>query len=159
MKLVFTIVAVLVLSLMAAVPVAAAPPQNPELGKPDFSEHIYADGYAWGTKIGPLLPAPNGHNNQSFDMLFLVQDEGANVQLPVGEAAPGNPEYSGGRWSVYVAEWDVAPHAVFTFYEEKDAYDIGGVDSQNLAAHIAAGHLTVSSAMFYFECPLLPVLE
>ena len=158
-KLILTALCSLVLSMMViAAPAMAAPPDNPMPGKPDFNPHIYADGEAWGTKIGPLLPMPNGRNNHSFDMLFPVLWDGGEVQMPVAEAAPGNPDYNGGRWAVYPAVWNVEPHATFTFYEEKDEYDLGGVDWNNLAAHVALGHLTISAeAVKYFECPLLPV--
>lgn len=158
----FTIIGVLALSLVLVAPAAAAPPDNPQPGKPDFSPHIYADGEAWGTKIGPLLPPPNGKNNQSFDLLFLVIDDGQEIQLPVGEAAPGNPQYNGGRWWVHTATWQVEPHATFTFYEVKDVYDLGtpqdpGTDWENLAAHVELGHLVIEDVEFYFLCPLLPV--
>jgi len=168
MKIIFSFISALILLLLISAPVAAAPPDNPMHGKPDFNEHIYADGSAWGTKVGPLLPAPNGHNNHSFDMIFPVIYDGVDAQLPVAEAGPGNSEYNGGRWAVYPAIWNVPPHAVFTFYENKgndpEDYFPGGVpnpaddDWNNLAAHVALGHLTISSkAVLYFECPLLPV--
>ena len=77
-------VLVLALGLVLAVPALADP------GKPNFSAGVYADGEAWGTKATTSLPAPNGKNNQSFDKIFVFTN-GAEGQLPVGEAAPGNP--------------------------------------------------------------------
>ena len=73
-------------------------------GKPTFGPVIYADGEVWGTKAVTTLPAPNGNNEQSFDKLFVIVN-GAPGQLPVGEAAPGNPAYNGGRWFTHTAMW------------------------------------------------------
>lgn len=111
-------------------------------GQPNFGDAIYADGQTWGTKGLADLPAPNGHNEQSFDMIFVFPGAAADGQLPVAEAAPGNPAYNGGRWNAQVVEWLIEP-VLITSYAE-------------LQAHAMAGHLTYSSAGRYFECPLLP---
>ena len=74
-------------------------------GKPNFSPALYADGELWGTKATTTLPPPNAHNLQSFDKLFVITN-GAAGQLPVGEAAPGNPNYNGGRWFTHTVMWN-----------------------------------------------------
>lgn len=95
-------------------------------GAPSFSPMVYADGEAWGTKGTTALPAPNDHNRQSFDELFVFVN-GADGQLPVGEASPGNRYYNGGRWATQTAMWT----------------------DEGLAAH--------DPPPAYFQCPLLPV--
>lgn len=114
---------------------------------PDFfTPAIYADGIAWATKgLGPL-PAPNDHNNQSFDKLFVFTN-GAEGQLPVAEAAPGNPEYNGGRWNAHMATWFVMgdPPLVKSYAE--------------LEGYVVDGFLMITPADNYFECPLLPFKE
>src|SRR5690606_38397160 len=91
------------LTLFLALALAAfASPASAQ--KPNFGEAIYADGQAWGTKGLGNLPPPNGHNNQSFDMLFGFTN-GVAGQLPVSEAGPGNPNYNGGRWNLQNAAW------------------------------------------------------
>lgn len=115
-------------------------------GKPNFSAGVYGDGEAWGTKATTSLPGPNGKNDQSFDKIFVFTN-GAEGQLPVSEAAPGNPNYNGGRWSVYTATWiDELPHPkiVLTSYED-------------VMFHYNLGHLIIADAETYFQCPLLPV--
>jgi len=121
-------------------------------GMPNFSQQIYADGVAWGTKGLSNLPAPNGHNHQSFDKLFVFTN-GAAGQLPVAEAAPGNTAYNGGRWALNFATWTAAGFAahggnppVLTSYED-------------LMFHMGLGHIATGPANppAYFECPLLPV--
>ena len=134
------VVLVLALGLVFAATAYADP------GKPDFGANVYADGEAWGTKATTSLPGPNGKNDQSFDKIFVFTN-GAEGQLPVGEAAPGNPMYNGGRWWVHTATWiDDLPHPkiVLTSYEE-------------VMFHYGLGHLIIEDAGIYFQCPLLPV--
>ena len=136
---------VLMISLMVAVPVFAQP------GKPDFGPHIFANEMAWGTKVTTPLPAPNGQNTQSFDRLYVFTN-GAEGQLPVGEAAPGDPDYNGGRWETWTATWaDDVPHAIPVLMSD-DA----------IMVHVELGHLTITKGSPggpppYFSCPLLPV--
>jgi hypothetical protein len=137
---------VVVLSLMVAVPAFADQPDNVGGGlgnkAPDFSAGVYGDGQAWGTKGTTTLPAPNGKNNQSFDKLFKFTN-GAEGQLPVAEAAPGNPDYNGGRWWAQSVTWNVTP-VVLTSYAE-------------IMDHARDGDLSIEDASTYFQCPLLPV--
>jgi len=111
---------------------------------PSFNPAIYADGRVFATKGLADLPPPNGHNNQSFDKLFSFVN-GAAGQLPVAEAAPGNPEYNGGRWNLQLVTWISDPEVV-TSYDE-------------IQMHLAAQDLVIVSGNSYFECPLLPVKE
>lgn len=135
---------VIVLSLLVAAPVFALP------GKPDFGPHIYADGVAWGTKVTTPLPAPDGADG-SFDRLYVVTN-GAAGQLPVGEAAPRNPDYNGGRWETWTATWaDDVPHAIPVLMSEDE-----------IMLHVGLGHLMIEKGSPggpppYFSCPLLPV--
>ena len=136
----------LVLSLVVCVPVFADQPDNTGGGlgnkAPDFSGGVYADGALWGTKGTTTLPAPTADNQQSYDPIFVFTD---NSQLAVGEAAPGNPSYNGGRWTVQRVTWtNTAPDEppVLKSYEDVMAY-------------IEQGYLTVEEAGVYFQCPLL----
>jgi len=138
----------LLLLLLVTVPALAAP------GKPDFNPHIYADGEAWGTKVTTALPAPK-KNEHSFDDLFIFTN-GADGQLLVGDSAPGNPEYNGGRWIAYTATWTA---------EGMEAHDPLPVlkSDEEIRFHEDLGHLTVERGSPdggpppYFSCPLLPV--
>jgi hypothetical protein len=112
---------------------------------PDFTPHIYADGAAWGTKGTTDLPAPNSHNEQSFDGLYAFTN-GVTGQLPVAEAAPGNPAYNGGRWIAFNVTWNVSPVLVTSYDDLMDLEE--------------AGDVTITPAPEdgrYFQCPLLPV--
>lgn len=129
-----TAVLALVFPLLFAVPALA--------DAPNFGEAIYADGEAWGTKGNATLPAPTENNQQSFDTLYVFTN-GAEGQLAVSEAGPGNPEYNGGRWAVVNVTWDSPDDAVLITSQEQ------------LMEHL--DEVTVVDAHTYFQCPLLPV--
>ncbi|HSB12819.1 MAG TPA: hypothetical protein VLE22_00080 [Bryobacteraceae bacterium] len=125
-------------------------------GKPNFGPSVYGDGKVWGTKGAATLSAPNDNNMQSYDKLFVFVN-GAMGQIPVAEAAPGNPMYNGGRWHTHTVVWTQAGldfHGgtlpVLTSYDE-------------IQFHYGLGHLMITPGSPaggpppYFECPLLPV--
>lgn len=124
-------------------------------GKPHFTPSVYADGIAWGTKATTPLPAPNNKNLESFDILYVIIN-GAEGQLPVSDAGPGNPFYNGGRWFTHTAIWTedgiIAhdPLPVLKSYDDiMDHYDLGHLD-------IYPGSPS-GGPPDYFQCPLLPV--
>ena len=84
---------ILVLSLLAIGSVQAS--------MPSFGPALYADGQVFASTGLTPLPAPTTHNAQSFDKLFVFTN-GAEGQLSVAEAAPGNPSFNGGRWATHV---------------------------------------------------------
>ena len=138
------------LSLLVVPAAFAVQPDNVGGGlgnkAPNFAAGVYADGQVWGTKGTTSLPAPTPKNVQSYDPI-LVFANGADGQLPVGEAAPGNPSYNGGRWSAYVATWigELANNPpLLTAHAEA-------------LAHVQVGNLVLEEAHNYFQCPLLPV--
>lgn len=138
-KLTLAIV-VLALGLVFAVPTFA--------GAPNFSPQIYADGEAWGTKGVTELPAPTEDNVQSYDKLFVITN-GVEGQLPVSEAAPGNPNYNGGRWFTHTVTWDDdANRVLLTSYDDILEHS----DDLTITAGSPDG-----GPLPYFECPLLPV--
>lgn len=150
----------LVLVLIVGLVVAGSLSADP--GKPNFEPAIYADGVAWGTKVVTTLPAPNDHNLQSYDILYVILaplclDNLNPAQLPVGDAAPRNRNYNGGRWFTHIAEWNEAgcdhhgyPLPVLTSYAD-------------IMLHYDLGHIKITPGSFeggppeYFGCPLLPV--
>lgn len=151
MRRFYTIMMVLVLALVFALPAFAAP------GKPNFGPALWADGRTWGTKGAAGLPAPNENNLQSFDKLFvIVNSNNPAGQMPVAEAAPGNSDFNGGRWYTHTVAWTQAgfdAHGtvpVLTSYAE-------------VMVHYNLGHLSITAGSppggppDFFECPLLPV--
>jgi hypothetical protein len=123
--------------------------------QPNFSAAVYGDGEVWGTKGTTDLPAPKPNNLQSFDKLVVFVN-GAPGQLPVAEAAPGNPLYNGGRWFTHTAMWTAAglsaldPLPVLTSYDEI-------MMQQSLGYLALAPGSPPGGPSPFFECPLLPV--
>jgi hypothetical protein len=67
----------------------------------------------------------------------------------VGEAAPGNPAYNGGRWATYTVTWKVGSTPVLlTSYSEV----MGHAGDLMIEQGSPAG-----GPPAYFQCPLLPV--
>jgi hypothetical protein len=145
----------LTLSLAVLIAMATAVLAMP--GKPDFAPHIYADGEAWGTKVTTELPAPNDQMMKSFDKLYVITNSNNPMdQLPVGEAAPRNPMYNGGRWYTHHVEWTQAGFDAHSTVPILKSYD-------EVMLHYNLGHLTITPGTFpggpppFFSCPLLPV--
>lgn len=147
------ILSIVILALTAVGVVAANP------GQPDFSPQLYADDQVFGTKGAAALPAPNDNNQQSFDALFAITNSNNPAgQLPVAEAAPGNPMYNGGRWATKTVEWTAQGFADHGTVPVLTSYD-------DIMLHASLGHLTITDGSpdpvggppNYFECPLLPV--
>jgi len=139
---------VTLLALVFALPASAA--------APNFNPSVYGDGKAWGTKGVAALPAPNDNNLQSYDKLFVITNSNNPVgQLPVAEAAPGNPRYNGGRWFTQTVMWTEDGFVAHGTVPVLTSYD-------EIMVHYKLGHLTIVAGSpggppDYFECPLLPV--
>jgi hypothetical protein len=125
-------------------------------GKPNLAPAVYGDGKLWGTKAAAIIPGPNDKNTESFDKLFVIVN-GAVGQMPVAEAAPGNPMYNGGRWFTHTVVWT---QAGFDYY-------LGNLpvltSYEDIQFELGLGHLMITPGSPaggpppYFECPLLPV--
>jgi len=114
---------------------------------------IWAHGRLYGTVATDTnfkSPPP-----QSTDIIFAFSLTG---QHSVAEAAPGDPNYNGGRWNVMIVTLTDTGMAMF------DA-DMDGVlddpaleltDAEEVLDYASQGFLTITPAHFYFECPLRP---
>ena len=148
--------AILSLTLMVLVFIATTAGLA-DRGKPNFGPALYADGEVWGTKGTTGLPAPNDHNLHSFDVLYVITNSNnPDGQLPVAEAAPGNPDYNGGRWFTHTVEWTAEG-----FMEHGIVPVLTSID--DIEDHVSLNHLIITPGSFpggppvYFQCPLLPV--
>ena len=136
--------------------VALAQLANAAPGQPNFMPSLYGDGEVWGTKGTTALPAPNEANRGSFDNLYVITNSNnPEGQLPVSEAAPGNPEYNGGRWFTHTVEWTAEgfmAHGIVPIL----------MSDEDIDYHQSLGHVVVTPGSFpdgppvYFQCPLLP---
>jgi hypothetical protein len=126
-------------------------------GQPNFMPALYGDGEVWGTKGTTTLPAPTEQNRQSFDALYVITNSNnPQGQLPVSEAAPGNPDYNGGRWFTHTVDWTAEGFMAHGTVPILTSYD-------DIMYHLNLGHLVITQGSFpggpprYFQCPLLPV--
>ncbi|WP_152204991.1 hypothetical protein [Marinobacter changyiensis] len=145
-------IAMLVLGSFLLATLAHAAP-----GQPNFMPALWGDGEVWSTKGTTALPAPTANNLQSFDTLYVVTNSNnPEGQLPVSEAAPGNPAYNGGRWFTHTVEWTEAAFMDHGFVPVLTSYE-------DIQYHESIGHLAITPGSFpdgppvYFQCPLLPV--
>ena len=122
-------------------------------GATRVSEAIWGHGQLYDTVITPAtFISPPEH---STDTIYSFDMSGLMGQRAVADAAPGDRDYNGGRWSVQMA--------VFTDLgkEVHDTDDDGHVNAELTSADqvmmmVDLGHLEVFPANFYFECPMLP---
>ena len=147
-------------------------------GKPDFSPRVWGDGEEWGTKVTGTFEEPEKKHN--LDKLFVLTTDHQHPpdhehhaghhphplpdgQLPVSEAAPGNPTYNGGRWWTHTATWThqgIHDHGgsvpLLTRYGPAD-------DSSSILFHQNLGHIEITEGADgtpdFFRCPLLPVKD
>jgi hypothetical protein len=149
-----------IVGLLIVNPLLAAPPDTAQ-GAPNFMPALYGDGELWGTKGTTALPAPKGRNLQSFDKLFVITNSNnPGVQLPVSEAAPGNPDYNGGRWFTHTVMWTAEGFMDHGIVPILMSYD-------DIQMHASLGHLDITPGSpggpgappDYFQCPMLPVLD
>jgi hypothetical protein len=112
--------------------------------KPNFGAGFWGDDERWGTKAVTTLPEPR--NTDSLDKLFFIVHD--DQDAPLSEAAPGNPNYNGGRW------WS---HTVTV--DDADAIDFPITSYAELMA-LPAGAVTITEGEAnhpdFFACPLLP---
>lgn len=137
-------------------------------GQPDFSARVWGDGEPWGTKVTGEIKNPNENSLDKFFVITTKDGVTASLpdgQAPVSEAAPGNPDYNGGRWWTHVAAWTEAgetahgdPLPLLTRYGPD-------TDPESILFHANLGHIEIIEGSpsggppDYFRCPLLPVKE
>jgi len=91
----------------------------------------------------------------STDVIFSFGGSGLKGQRSVAEAAPGDPDYNGGRWNVMLVTF--TPMGLAIHDGDGDGMvDFELTNAEQVLAHAELGHFTIEPAGFYFECPLLP---
>jgi hypothetical protein len=132
----------LVLGVGATGSVAADASNNPAM-----PGRIYADDRTFVTRGVTELPAPT-NNEHSFDELYVFDGDTAQGQLAVAEAAPGERDFNGGRWSVTVVQW------------ADDATPVLLTNDEVLHQYERQGQIEVlAEGARYFECPLIPLKD
>ncbi len=103
---------------------------------PRAEGRVYANAQLWATfGLKDFKRAPD----VSTDLIFTFP--GTNL-IPVADAAPGDPDYHGGRWDVRAVTFTGMAPQQFTSDDE-------------VWFHYGLSHLTISGNLKYFECPLI----
>lgn len=122
---------------------------------------IWVDGVIYGTVgTSTSFKSPPEHSTDviySFTTTEEDPDFGLDGQRSIAEAAPGDTDYNGGRWSVKKVVYTDAGLAFF------DANNDGVVDDgfelmsdEELHDAEDLGLVVITDTGIYFECPLRP---
>jgi hypothetical protein len=112
------------------------------------SDAFFVDGMLYRTVLTPANLPDHGPK----DGLFVF--DGLNGQTPIGEAKPGDKDYNGGRWQVYVVAFTESG------MEAHDPDGDGTVNFQLMSyeavyEHIGLGHLEMAGMGPSFVCPVI----
>jgi hypothetical protein len=106
---------------------------------------IYVDGELYRTVGTPTDFSNTGAPEHSFDTIYDIAG-----QPNVATAAPGDPDYNGGRWQVHALE--------VVDLDSADTNQSGDLDSAaEVDAAIANGYAIDLGVVRYFECPVIEV--
>jgi hypothetical protein len=98
--------------------------------------------YEDGRILRTLVP-PSAFPNEGRDPLYAFTSGGAEGQLSVIAAGPGDADYHGGAWAFHSVTWNVTPYLITS-------------DEQLLAA-ASAGDVTITRLPANdFRCPVQP---
>lgn len=114
---------------------------------------IWANGELYGTVVTPT--SFKNPPQRSTDIIYSFAMNGLRGQRSVSEAAPGDRDYNGGRWSVHFAFFTPLGEAVHDA-DGDSIVDFELTTAEQVLAHEALGHLEIVDANFSFVCPLLP---
>jgi hypothetical protein len=117
-------------SLTTIVPLVFATP--PRTGQ------LYYD----GNVVRTLVPSNKPLKNPGIDPLYAFP-EGVEGQYSVTQYAPGDKEYRGGHWAVWIVSWNVDPYLITSYAGIQAAISAGDISvARNEAADVL--------------CPVLP---
>lgn len=113
---------------------------------------IWANGELYSTVLTTnSFKNPPAH---SLDTLYNFMMSGLSGQRPVSDAAPGDKNYNGGRWSVQlVAFTDAGLNAHDPDGDGIVNFELTTADM--VLHHVQLGHIVITPANFYFSCPLV----
>lgn len=121
-------------------------------GATRVEDALWGAGVTWDTVLTPTsFRQPPSH---SVDLLFNFSMSGLTGQRAVSSNVPGDGEYNGGRWWVQMVVFTAQGIAAHDS-DGDGAVDFELKSAQEVADHIALGHLEIFPTSTYFVCPLL----
>ena len=132
---------------LALAPISAHAAGAGGVGGPAF----YVDGVLYRTVATPNDLSGTGAPEHSFDVIY----DFGGVQRNVATAAPGDPDYNGGRWMVHALDF---PSGYAAAVDAGDADGNGVLDSDaELAAAMNVGAAVDVGIVASFTCPVIPL--
>ena len=110
---------------------------------------FYVDHVLYRTVATPTDLSGTGAPAHSFDTIY----EFSGAQLNVATAAPGDPDYNGGRWMVHLLTFPSGYRAALTG-GDLDRDGVLDSDAEVLAA-ISAGAAQDAGVVKQFVCPVI----
>jgi hypothetical protein len=97
----------------------------PVFAKPPRTGQLYYDGMV----VRTLVPSAKPLQKEGIDPLYAFPDDMVDgvAQYSVTRYAPGDKEYKGGHWAVWVATWNVDPYVIMSYDEVMDAINDGDI--------------------------------
>lgn len=135
-------VSFLILTVGVAI-VATAKPVGPPV-----TNAIWVDDELFGTVATPTNLPDKGPK----DGIFSFMDSGLSGQRSVAEAKPGDQDYNGGRWQVYLLKFTEEGKEIHDKNND-GAVDFELTNWEQVKHHIELGHFEVSDGPS-FVCPL-----
>jgi len=131
----------LLLSLAAASLLVATSAGAALAGGPPLPNAFIVDGVMFRTVLTPTDLSGTGAPDSSYDTIYVL----GNGLTNVAEAAPGDPDYNGGRWMVRPLTWHVTPYQLQSAEEVLAASQ--GMDPD----------LSLGDTVAQFVCPVIPM--
>lgn len=95
------------------------------LAKPSRTGQLYYNGEV----VRTLVPSGKPLKEEGSDPLYVFPNpEGeGTLQYSVTRYAPGDKEYRGGHWAVWLVSWNVEPQDLTSYDEVADAIESGDI--------------------------------
>jgi hypothetical protein len=111
------------------------------LAKPQRTSQLYYN----DTVVRTLVPSGKPLKNPGIDPLYAFPNDEVDgmPQYSVTRYAPGDKEYKGGHWAVWIVTWNTEPYLITSYSGIQTAIADGDIDvTRNEAADVL--------------CPVLP---
>ncbi len=142
-------ISILILGILTLPALALRPGTQPPT---KVANAVWANGRIYDTQLLGDIKYPNPN---SLDRLYNFDSSGLNGQRSVAEAAPGDPNYNGGRWAVIPVTF--TPEGKLVHDPDNDGnVNFELMSEEQIINHVALGHITLGEPIRYFICPLLP---
>ena len=129
MKTIFNLIIAISIATLALQSASAGKGNGPDKGA-NFGM-LYYEGDTVGT-----VATPTSTPGKGVDVIYAFPPSvpQAMGQLAITTVAPGDKNYHGGRWAVYVVQWHVAPWVLTSAEEVEVAEDMGYLSTVRMPA-------------------------